>query len=351
VSDNSGTDEGMTFTARELAERVSGRIEGDPDRRLAGIAPAGDAGPEHLTYVVNEKYARHLAGNDAGAALVPSDLDIDGNGTTLIRVDNPELAFSQLIGLFIPSDSPGPGIHPTAVIETGAVLGSDVSIGPYVTIGKGTRIGDRSQIGPGTSIGPDVKIGKDCCIGPLCTLLKGCVLGDRVRVHTGARLAVDGFGYAVGPDGPVKIPQVGRCVIGNDVEIGANSTIDKGSLVDTVVGDGTKIDNLVHIGHNCRIGRNCFIVAQVGIAGSSVVEDGARLAGQVGLAGHLTVGAGATVGAQSGVMTDIPPGELWSGYPARPHRTWLRATSLFYKLPDLARRIELLARHSDGGDA
>ena len=334
----------MTFTARELAERVSGRVEGDPDRRLAGIAPAGNAGPEHLTYVVNEKYARQLERNEAGAALVPVDLDLDANGTTLIRVENPELAFSQLIALFLPSEPVPPGVHPTAVLGEGTVLGADVSLGAYVTLGRGCRIGDRCEIGPGVHIGPGVSIGDDCYIGANCTLLEGAVLKNRVRLHTGVRLSVDGFGYAASPDGPVKIPQVGRCVIGNDVEIGANSTIDRGSLGDTSVGDGTKIDNLVHIGHNCRIGRNCFIVAQVGIAGSSVVEDGARLAGQVGLAGHLTVGAGASVGAQSGVMTDIPPGEIWSGYPARPHRMWLRATSYFYKLPELARRIEALGR-------
>lgn len=334
----------MTFTARELAERVSGRVEGDPDRRLAGIAPAGNAGPEHLTYVVNEKYARQLERNEAGAALVPVDLDLDANGTTLIRVENPELAFSQLIALFLPSEPVPPGVHPTAVLGEGTVLGADVSLGAYVTLGRGCRIGDRCEIGPGVHIGPGVSIGDDCFIGANCTLLEGAVLKNRVRLHTGVRLSVDGFGYAASPDGPVKIPQVGRCVIGNDVEIGANSTIDRGSLGDTSVGDGTKIDNLVHIGHNCRIGRNCFIVAQVGIAGSSVVEDGARLAGQVGLAGHLTVGAGASVGAQSGVMTDIPPGEIWSGYPARPHRMWLRATSYFYKLPELARRIEALGR-------
>ncbi len=334
----------MTFTARELAERVSGRVEGDPDRRLAGIAPAGNAGPEHLTYVVNEKYARQLERNEAGAALVPVDLDLDANGTTLIRVENPELAFSQLIALFLPSEPVPPGVHPTAVLGEGTALGADVSLGAYVTLGRGCRIGDRCEIGPGVHIGPGVSIGDDCFIGANCTLLEGAVLKNRVRLHTGVRLSVDGFGYAASPDGPVKIPQVGRCVIGNDVEIGANSTIDRGSLGDTSVGDGTKIDNLVHIGHNCRIGRNCFIVAQVGIAGSSVVEDGARLAGQVGLAGHLTVGAGASVGAQSGVMTDIPPGEIWSGYPARPHRMWLRATSYFYKLPELARRIEALGR-------
>jgi UDP-3-O-[3-hydroxymyristoyl] glucosamine N-acyltransferase len=329
----------MTYTVRELAERVAGLVEGDPDRRLAGIAPAGNAGPEHLTYVVSEKYARRLACNDAGAALVPPGLVVEANGTTLIRVENPELAFSRLIVLFVPDEDSRPGIHPTAVLESGVDLGTEVSIGPFVTIGRDAVIGDRTDIGPGTVIGSGVTIGNDCSIGPSCTLLRGAVVGNRVRLHAGVRLAVDGFGYASGPDGPVKIPQVGRCVIEDDVEIGANSTVDRGSLGDTAIGAGTRIDNLVHIGHNCRIGRNCFIVAQVGIAGSSVVEDGARLAGQVGLAGHLTVGAGAAVGAQSGVMTDIPAGEVWSGYPARPHRMWLRSTSIFYKLPEIVKRM------------
>jgi len=334
----------MTFTARELAERVAGLVEGDPDRCLSGIAPAGDAGPEHLTYVVNERYARHLADNDAGAALVPSDLVVEANGTTLIRVDDPELAFSKLIVLFVPGEDRRPGVHPTVVMEPGVSLGSDVAVGPFVTIGADAVIGAGTEVGPGTVIGSGVIIGNNCIIGPSCTLLRGAVLRDRVRLHAGVRLAIDGFGYASGPDGPVKIPQVGRCVIGNDVEIGANSTVDRGSLGDTTVGAGTRIDNLVHIGHNCRIGSNCFIVAQVGIAGSSIVEDGVRLAGQVGLAGHLTVGAGAAVGAQSGVMTDIPAGEFWSGYPARPHRMWLRSTSVFYKLPELVKRIRVFER-------
>ena len=336
----------MTYSVRELAERVAGLVEGDPDRRLAGIAPAGNAGPEHLTYVVSEKYARHLACNDAGAALVPPGLAVEANGTTLIRVENPELAFSKLIVLFVPDEGSRPGVHPTAVLEAGVDLGAEVAIGPFVTIGRDAVVGDRTDIGPGTVIGSGVTIGDDCSIGPSCTLLRGAVVGDRVRLHAGVRLAVDGFGYASGPEGPVKIPQVGRCVIENDAEIGANSTVDRGSLGDTTVGAGTRIDNLVHIGHNCRIGRNCFIVAQVGIAGSSVVEDGVRLAGQVGLAGHLTVGAGAAVGAQSGVMTDIPAGEVWSGYPARPHRMWLRSTSIFYKLPEIVKRMGAVEKKS-----
>ena len=336
-----------TFTVQELAERVAGRVEGDPARRVAGVAPAAAAGPEHLTFVVNERYARHVTERLPGAALVPEDLTIEADGCSLIRVQNPELAFSQLVALFAPEPEPEPGVHPTAVLARGVSLGEGVTIAPHVVLEVDARIGDRTRIGPGTFVGPGVVVGRDCRVGPGCSLMAGTVLGDRVCLHTGARIAVDGFGYAAGPAGPVKIPQVGRCVIGDDVEIGANTTIDRGSLGDTTVGAGTKIDNLVHIGHNCRIGRNCFIVAQVGIAGSSVVEDGARLAGQVGLAGHLTVGSGASVGAQSGVMTDIPPGETWSGYPARPHRSWLRSTSIFYRLPELARRLEALERHTE----
>lgn len=339
-----------TFTVQELAERVSGRVEGDPDRRVAGVAPAATAGPDQLTFVVNERYARQLEQGRPGAILVPRGLDVEADGCSLIRVDNPELAFSQLVALFIPEPEPVPGIHPTAALERGVRLGADVTVGPLVTVGEGATIGPRTRIGPHAVIGAGVAIGSDCLIGPACSVLSGSVLGDRVRLHTGARISVDGFGYAAGPEGPVKIPQVGRCVIGDDVEIGANTTVDRGSLGDTSVGAGTKIDNLVHIGHNCRIGRNCFIVAQVGIAGSSIVEDGVRLAGQVGLAGHLTVGAGASVGAQSGVMTDIPAGETWSGYPARPHRTWLRSTSIFYRLTEYVRRLESLERDAEEGE-
>jgi UDP-3-O-[3-hydroxymyristoyl] glucosamine N-acyltransferase len=339
----------MTYSVRELAERVSGNVEGDPERRVASLAPVGSAGPEDLTYVINDRYARRLGKMRPGAALVPLDLEIDLDGTSIIRVRNPELAFSELVGLFRGLPRTEPGIHPTAVIGAGAVLGEGVELAAYVTIGAGARVGAGTHVGPHAHVGTGVTVGADCWIAPHCSLMPGAVLGDRVRLHTGARVSVDGFGFTAGRDGrPVKIPQVGRCVIGDDVEIGANATIDRGSLGDTVVGDGTKIDNLVHIGHNCRIGRYCFIVAQVGLAGSSVLEDGVRLAGQVGLAGHLSVGAGATVGAQSGVMTDIPAGETWSGYPARPHRSWLRSTSVFYKLPELVRRVEALEDDSEG---
>lgn len=331
----------------QVAELVGGRLEGrDAEREVAGLAPLDTAGPTDLTYVVNESYARKLRTTAAAAALVPPGLDSEGNGTALIRVDNPELAFSRLLDVFFPGEDLVPGIHPTAIIGRKVQLGDRVTVGPYVTLAEGARVGEGTSVGAHAFIGRDVAIGKGCRIDPSCTVLEGSVLGDRVRLHTGVRIGVDGFGYAKSSEGAVKIPQVGRCLIGDDVEIGANTTIDRGSLGDTVIGHGTKIDNLVHIGHNCRVGSHCFIVAQVGLAGSCILEDGVQLGGQAGLAGHLSVGKGARVGAQGGVMTDIPAGETWTGYPARPHGLWLRASSFFYKLPELVRRLEALEQRA-----
>lgn len=340
----------MEFSVEELAERVDGRVEGDPSRRVEGLASVASAGPAELTYVVGGRYARFMAESRAGAILVPDDLDVEPNGATLIRVASPELAFSRLLEVFHPSRSRPAGVHPTAVLGRDVELGDGVSIGAYAVVEDGARIGAGCSIGPHAYIGPGVSLGIEVRADPGCSVFEGAVVGDRVRLHAGARISSDGFGYTAGPDGPVKIRQVGRCVLEDDVEVGCNSTIDRGSLGDTVIGRGTKIDNLVHIGHNCRIGRNCFVVAQVGVAGSTVVGDGARLGGQVGIAGHLEVGAGASLGAKSGVMSNIPEGETWSGLPARPHREWLRASSAFYKLPELLRRIDALERAAENSD-
>ncbi len=340
----------MEFSVQELADRVDGRIEGDPARRVEGLAPVTSAGPGELTYVVGASYARHLAESRAAAVLVPPDLDVETNGATLIRVASPELAFSRLLEIFHPMPEPAPGVHPTAVLGSGVRLGDGVSIGPHAVLEDGVSIGDDGAVGAHVFIGRGVRIGSDFRADPGCSVFEGAVLGDRVRLRSGARVASDGFGYTAGPDGSVKIRQIGRCVIGDDVEIGCNSTVDRGSLGDTVIGDGTKIDNLVHIGHNCRVGRHCFIVAQVGVAGSTVIGDGARLGGQVGIAGHVEIGEGASLAAQSGVMSDIPEGETWSGSPARPHREWLRASSVFYKLPELLRRLRSLERAAENSD-
>lgn len=340
----------MEFSVQELAERVDGRIEGDPLRRVERLAPVASAGPSDLTYVVGARYARFVAESRAAAILVPHDLDVEPNGATLIRVPSPELAFSRLLEVFHPPSPPAAGVHPTAVIGRDVRLGGGVSVGPYAVIEDGVAIGQATTIGAHVFIGRGVRIGSGVRADPGCSVFEGAVLGDRVRLHGGARISSDGFGYTAGPEGPVKIRQVGRCVLEADVEVGCNSTIDRGSLGDTVIGRGTKIDNLVHIGHNCRIGRNCFIVAQVGIAGSTVVGDGARLGGQVGIAGHIEIGGGASLGAQSGVMSNIPEGETWSGSPARPHREWLRASSAFYKLPELLRRLQALERAAQNSD-
>lgn len=334
----------MTFSVQELAAQVEGRIEGDPHRTVAGLAPVASAGPDDLTYVIGKRYVRFLADSRAGVILIPADLEVDPNGATLIRVDSPELAFSRLLEMFHPPRRTEPGVHPTAILGRGVRLGEGVSVGPYSVIDDDVSIGARTRIGPHVYVGPGVEMGEDVCADAGCSVFEGAVLGNRVRLHGGARISSDGFGYTPGPDGPVKILQVGRCLISDDVEVGANSTIDRGSLGDTFVGRGTKIDNLVHIGHNCRIGENCFIVAQVGVAGSTAVGDGARIGGQVGVAGHLDIGAGASLGAKSGVMSNIPAGETWSGSPARPHREWLRASSAFYKLPELVRRLDALER-------
>lgn len=340
----------MEFSIQELAERVDGRIEGDPLRRVEGVAPVASAGPSDLTYVVGARYARFVSESQAAAILVPLELDVEPNGATLIRVASPELAFSRLLDVFHPPPPAVPGVHPSAVIGPDVQLAADVSVGPYVVIESGASIGPGSALGAHVFIGRGVKIGSQLRADPGCSVFEGAVLGDRVRLHGGVRISSDGFGYTAGPDGSVKIRQVGRCLLGDDVEVGCNSTIDRGSLGDTVVGAGTKIDNLVHIGHNCRIGRNCFIVAQVGIAGSTVVGDGARLGGQVGISGHIEIGEGASIGAQSGIMSNIPDGETWSGSPARPHREWLRASSAFYKLPELLRRLDALEREVEDSD-
>lgn len=340
----------MEYSVQELAERIDGRIEGDPLRRIEGLAPVASAGPADLTYVVGARYARYVAGSRAAAILVPPDLDVEPNGATLIRVSSPELAFSRLLEVFHPPVPPPPGVHPTAVLGRDVHLGDGVSVGPYAVVEEGVSIGEGTTIGAHVFVGRGVKIGAGVRADPGCSVFEGAVLGDRVRLHGGTRISSDGFGYTAGPEGPVKIRQVGRCVLEDDVEVGCNSTIDRGSLGDTVIGRGTKIDNLVHIGHNCKIGRNCFVVAQVGVAGSTVVGDGARLGGQAGIAGHLDIGAGASLGAKSGVMSNIPEGETWSGSPARPHREWLRASSAFYKLPELLRRLDALERAAEDTD-
>jgi UDP-3-O-[3-hydroxymyristoyl] glucosamine N-acyltransferase len=338
-----GGEGGIVLTAAAIADAVGGELRGDPTATVTGVAPLDRATPSELSFLSGAKYAAMFSTSQAGVVLIVPELaEAPGPTGARIVVPKPHEALLSLLPRFHRAPVRVPGVHTTARIGRGAVLGEGVSVGPYAVIGDGVRIGDRVVLDAHSVVGEGVEIGDDCRLYPSVTLYGGTRLGRRVSVHAGARVGSDGFGYVFRDGRHDKIPHVGRCIIEDDVEIGANTTIDRGSIDDTVIGAGTKIDNLVHVAHNVRVGRLCLIMAQVGIAGSVRVEDGCIIAGQVGIAGHTTIGRGATLAAQAGAFGDIPPGETWSGYPARPHKEALRAQASLFKLPGLLRRIERL---------
>jgi UDP-3-O-[3-hydroxymyristoyl] glucosamine N-acyltransferase len=331
------------MTAAEVAAAVGGTLTGAHGAVVDGIAPLDRATARDISFLATAKYAPMFEQSLAGIVLMTEELaSAPGACAARVVVRSPHDALLSLIPRFYRAPARDAGVHPTAVVAKGARIGDGATIEPYAVIHDGADIGERAWIGSHSVVGAGVKIGADLRLFPHVVLYPGSTLGDRVTVHSGTRIGSDGFGYVFRGGAHTKIPHVGRCVIGNDVEIGANSTIDRGSIDDTVIGDGTKIDNLVHIGHNVRVGRLCLLMAQVGVAGSSRVEDGAILAGQVGIAGHLTVGAGARLAAQAGVISDIPPGETWGGYPARPHRESLKASAALFKLSAMLKRLEAL---------
>lgn len=340
---SSGGEGEFALTAATIAESVGGRLIGDAAIVVGGVAALDRASEQHLSFLGAPKYASMFTTSSAGVVLITPELaETPGRVPARIVVDKPQEALLALLPRFHRAIRAEPGVHATSVIGRDVRLGRDVSIGPYAILADGAAIGDGVVIGPHCVIGAGVEIGAGSQLYPSVTVYSGSIIGERVTIHAGARIGSDGFGYVQRDGEHLKIPHVGRCIIEQDVEIGANSTIDRGSIDDTVVGAGTKIDNLVQVAHNVRIGRVCLIMAQVGIAGSVRVEDGAMLLGQVGVSGHHTVGKGARLAAQAGVFGDIPAGETWSGYPARPHKESLRAQAALFKLPGLLRRIERL---------
>ncbi len=342
-SKSNGGEGGFVLTAAAIAEAVGGRLVGDPAVSIASVAPLDRASPTDLSFFGTAKYAPVFATSRAGVVLVSPELaKSPGQAPSRVVVDRPLEALLSLLPRFHRRAEGAAGVHQTAIIGRGARLGRNLSLGPYAVIGDRVVLGDNVVVGAHCVVGEGVEIDDDSRLYPSVTVYSGSHIGRRVIVHSGARIGSDGFGYVQRDGKHLKIPHVGRCIIEDDVEIGANSTIDRGSIDDTVVGAGTKIDNLVQIAHNVRIGKLCLIMAQVGIAGSVRVEDGAMLLGQVGVSGHHTIGAGSRLAAQAGVFGDIPAGETWSGYPARPHKEALRAQAALFKLPSLLRRIERL---------
>lgn len=340
-----GSQTGPALTLQEVAERVGGRVEGDPEVRVEGIAPLSQAEENELGFLAQRRYLKHLEDSRAGALLVSADLaEAAQEGPPRVVVENGHAALPPLLEVFYPVSAPEPGVHPTAVLGRGVTLGEDATVGPYAVVEANSVIGDRVRIGPHAVVGAGCTIGDDSVLHPHVVLYPGTILGRRVTLHAGARLGVDGFGYVPTPNGHRKVPQVGACVIRDDVEIGANTTIDRGSIGRTVVGKGTKIDNLVHLAHNVEVGEHVFMAAMVGISGSSSVGDGAMLGGQAGAVGHIHIGRDARVGAQSGIIGDIPAGETVSGYPARNNREYLRAMGMAFKLPDTLQKIRDLEK-------
>jgi UDP-3-O-[3-hydroxymyristoyl] glucosamine N-acyltransferase len=334
------------LTAGEIARLVQGELIGQEDLELAGVAPPERAGPRDLTVLGSARYLEAARCGAAGAALVWRPLrGAEAGPATRILVDDTHRALRQVLEAFYPPTAIAWGIHSTSRIGPGTRWQGRIAIGAHASIGAKVSLGADCVIEAYAWIGDGAVLGDRCRVGQHAMVHAQTVLGSRVVIQAGARVGGEGFGFATAEEGPRRIPHVGRCILGDDVEIGANATVDRGSLGDTVIGPGTKIDNLVQVAHNVRIGARCLIMAQAGIAGSTIIEDDVLIAGQAGLAGHLTVHRGARIAAQSGVIGDVPPGATVSGYPARRHREVLRQTAALKRLAPLVETLERLARH------
>ena len=325
------------YTLAELAERSGGQAEGDRGFVLSGVAGLPEAGPLDVTFVEGARQVPIAAAGCAGAFFVPVNLELPGRN--LIRVGNPRLAFAESLALFHPAPRPPAGVHATAVVESGAEVHPTASVSAFCFVGAGARIGAGAVLQPYVHVGAQAEIGAETLLHPGAIVLERVRLGVRVIVHPGAVVGSDGFGYVSDGSGHRKIPQVGTVEIGDDVEIGAGTTIDRATTGATRIGRGTKIDNLVQIGHNVTIGERVIVVSQVGISGSARIGDGAVLAGQVGVGDHATVGAGARIGGQSGVIRHVEAGATVAGFGPQRHSDFLKSQAVFEQLPQLRRRL------------
>lgn len=333
-------------TIAELARMVDGVVEGESDTQITGVAVVEDAEQGDLVIADRNPYFTKAMNSPACCILTGRDCGSATNGKSIIRTDNPQEAFMRLLEVFGGEEiTPKSGIAAGAVVEENVELGQNVSIGANCFIGQGTVIGTGTVIYPNAYVGEQVTIGTDCRIFPNVTVYRNCCIGSRVTLHAGGVIGGDGFGFkSCGESGLLKYPHIGSVEIGDDVEIGANSTIDRAKTGKTIIGSGTKIDNLVHIAHNVKIGKNCVIVAQTGVAGSAHIGDGVTLAAQSGVKDHVDIGASAVIAARSGVIGNVQAGNVVSGFPARDHRNEMRVEAARLHLPEMMKRLRVLEK-------
>ena len=327
----------MTLTTAEIAKLLAGEVLGDANATLTGFAMIDKAKVGDLTFAETPEY--FAAAEASAATAIIAGKDFSSDKKVVIRVANPRLAFAKALAIFFPEPKFAAGIHPSAVVAASAQVDPTAHIGPHCTIGERVKIGANCVLQSGNSVGDDSVLGDETNLFPNATIYSRTQIGKRVRIHAGAVIGSDGFGYVFDTSFHRKVPQIGNVIIGDDVEIGANTTVDRAALGSTSIGKGTKIDNLVQVGHNVEIGEHCIFCAQVGISGSTKIGNYTVMAGQAGLAGHLKIGNKVTIGSKSGVMHNIPDGEQWLGIPAQPDKQAKRVMIALQRLPDLFKKI------------
>jgi len=342
----------LSLTLEEIAARIGATVEGDPQHRVSGVADLERATPSELSFFSNPKYRQQMVETRAGAVIVSGDVDRPEGKNYLVH-SNPSAAFQAVLALFLAARPPMTGfsgIHSTAVIHPTATIGKDVTVGPYVVVDGDVAIGDRTVLGSFTYIGPKSRLGTDCMIHPHVTIREGCVLGNRVIIQPGAVIGSCGYGYLTSKEGRhTKLDQLGNVVLGDDVEIGANTTVDRARFQSTLIQEGTKIDNQVQVAHNVEIGKHCLIVAQVGIAGSTRLGNHVVLGGQCAVNGHIDIGDGVRVAACSGISKSLPQAGDYGGVPVQPLAEYNRNAVYLRRVGDLFKRVKALEERQSAG--
>lgn len=336
-------------TLARLAEQLGLEYDGSGATRIDHVAALEDAGPGALTFLADSRYKRHLAGTRAAVIVMTPELALQST-IPVLRAANPHLAFARAAALVMPARQPQAGVHPTAWVDPEATLGRGVAVGPHASIGRGCRVGENVQIGPGCTIGEEVEIGDECRLLSRVTVQNRCLMGKRCVLQPGVVIGADGFGYAHDQGRWEQVPQLGRVRLGNDVDIGANSTVDRGAIGDTVLGDGVKLDNLVQIGHNVQIGDHTIIAGCVGIAGSTRIGRNCAIGGATGIAGHITLADGVQVTGMTQVTKSLKKAGIYSsGTGVEPNRQWRRNAGRFHQLDTIAARLrDLEQSYRDG---